>query len=90
MKHNHYKQHKFLTNLLLKFEIKMNRFYKVVSRKTLAITSRASLGTFSKSNRGSFFQQEPTLGNQYNNDTFMREQLALELPKEVYKKNIIK
>jgi hypothetical protein len=61
----------------------MNRVYKTNSKRNVYKNCCLSLGTFSKSNRGSFFQQEPVLGNQYDDDAFMRDQLALELPREV-------
>ena len=40
--------------------------------------------TFSRSNRGDFFQSAPKLTNQFLEDAFLREQLKLEIPKEVF------
>ena len=39
--------------------------------------------TFSRAKRGDFFQTAPKLTNQYIEDAFLREQLHLEVPKEV-------
>jgi len=39
--------------------------------------------SFSKAKRGDFFQSAPKLTNQYVEDVFLREQLHLEVPKEV-------
>lgn len=44
---------------------------------------KLNISKFSGSKRGDFFQQEPKLTNQYEEDPFMREQLSLEIPKEV-------
>jgi hypothetical protein len=40
--------------------------------------------TFSGSKRGDFFQKAPKLSNQFLEDVFLREQLELEIPKEVF------
>ena len=42
----------------------------------------ASIGTFSGAKRGEFTQLAPTLGNQYEDDAFLRESLRLEIPAE--------
>ena len=39
--------------------------------------------TFSKANRGAFFQDEPQLRNQYKEDAYLREHLKLVIPTEV-------
>jgi hypothetical protein len=46
-------------------------------------TVKKNVTTFSRSSRGTFFQKEPKLENQYSEDPFLREQLAIELPIEL-------
>lgn len=43
-----------------------------------------SSSSFSRAKRGDFFQSAPKLANQFLEDAFLREQLNLEIPKEVY------
>lgn len=45
--------------------------------------SQRSLSSFSFAKRGSFFQEPPKITNQYDEDSFMKEQLQIEIPKEV-------
>jgi hypothetical protein len=45
--------------------------------------SKRNLSSFSHSKRGTFFQEAPKLTNQYDEDTFMQDQLKIEIPKEV-------
>lgn len=53
-----------------------------MSRSLRACQLRLS-STFSHAKRGSFLQEQPKLTNQYDEDPFMKEQLAIEIPKEV-------
>lgn len=46
-----------------------------------------SVSSFARSRRGNFFQQEPQLSNQYDEDLFMREQLKIEVPDMVIPRN---
>ena len=43
---------------------------------------------FSGAKRGSFTQQAPSLGNQYEDDAFLRESLLLEMPAEIFQRQI--
>jgi hypothetical protein len=61
----------------------MNRLCQEFGKVSNIKNNLRGLNTFSKSNRGSFFQVEPALSNQYDADAFLREQLTLEIPKEV-------
>lgn len=47
------------------------------------------LSSFSHAKRGKFFQEQPKLTNQFDEDPFMREQLEIEIPKEVMNKGNI-
>ena len=49
----------------------------------LRLCTRRSLSTFSHAKRGSFLQEKPKLTNQYDEDPFLKEQLQIEIPKEV-------
>lgn len=44
---------------------------------------KCALSTFSGAKRGDFTQTEPKLGNQYEEDTFLKESLKLDIPQEV-------
>ena len=43
-------------------------------------------GSFSSCKRGSFFQSKPEIRNQFLEDTFMVEQLKLDIPEKVLQK----
>jgi hypothetical protein len=53
--------------------------------KRFYTTTKAPTSSFYGSNRGEFFQDGPVLGNQYDQDPFMQEQLTQMLPKEYFK-----
>ena len=59
------------------FKKGLSKIYDIVSNKNLA--------TFSGAKRGDFVQLAPKLGNQYEQDSFLKESLALEIPKEYLK-----
>lgn len=56
---------------------------RAVKPDMLVRSAGRSLNTFSHANRGSFFQADPQLTNQFDEDLFLREQLALDVPKPV-------
>ncbi|CAF0767429.1 unnamed protein product [Brachionus calyciflorus] len=60
----------------------MNRF--LISKLPL-INLQSNLASFAGSKRGNFFQNEPKISNQYEEDPFLREQLEIEIPKEYLK-----
>jgi hypothetical protein len=45
---------------------------------------KCSFMSFSASKRGNFFQEGPTLGNQYKEDPYLRRYLESELPFDVF------
>ena len=51
---------------------------KIVNKNILKFKS-----TFSRANRGAFFQDEPKLTNQYKEDAYLREHLKLVIPAQV-------
>ena len=61
----------------------MSRFLNALPKALINQITKNNLASFSRSNCGEFFQKEPTLGNQYDEDTFMKEQLLLDIPQEV-------
>ena len=62
----------------------MNRLIlKPSSKQTLSNCLLNFNSTFSKAHRGSFFQDEPELRNQYEEDAYLREHLKLNIPEEV-------
>lgn len=60
---------------------------RLLLTKCQSLSSIANLATFSRSKRGNFFQNEPKISNQYEEDPFLREQLQIDIPKEVHPQN---
>jgi hypothetical protein len=60
---------------MIKFQV------KILNKKIRFLKNQS---TFSKANRGVFYQDEPQLRNQYKEDSYMREHLKLVVPKEVF------
>ncbi len=58
------------------------------SSQILNSSSKRLSSKFSGAKRGSFTQQAPTLGNQYEDDAFLRESLHLEMPAEIFARQI--
>lgn len=58
------------------------RNLKTVQKSIVRFKSTVPAAAFAGSKRGNFFQNAPKLSNQYLEDPFMIEQLALDIPKE--------
>ncbi|RNA04176.1 acyl- dehydrogenase family member 11-like [Brachionus plicatilis] len=58
---------------------------RILLLKSLNKSSISTLATFSHSQRGNFFQNEPKISNQYEEDPFLKEQLEIDIPKEYLK-----
>ena len=65
----------------------MNRFYLKQLKKYISIRqnliSKSHSDAFSKGKRGTFIQTEAVLTNQYKEDAYLRDHLALVVPKQV-------
>lgn len=59
------------------------KMIRLLLAKSPYLNSVSNLATFSHSKRGNFFQNEPKISNQFEEDPFLREQLRLDIPEEV-------
>jgi hypothetical protein len=62
----------------------MNHLIKLKHTNLKLKLTKSALSTFSGAKRGDFTQTEPKLGNQYEEDVFLKESLKLDIPQEVH------
>ena len=58
-------------------------YKKLILRSKTIKNIKCLKHTFSRAQRGSFFQVQPQLHNQYNEDAYLKEHLKLIIPTEV-------
>lgn len=80
--------YEIIKNIFL-FFLLIFKMIRLLSSSSPNLNSISTLATFSHSKRGNFFQNEPKISNQFEEDPFLREQLRLDIPEEVLHVQII-